>query len=177
MTRLPNILVALLIVSAGALALCQTSWAAPADPSTLYGKNIMGFQGWFDCPNDGAGMGYGHWENAQHVPNIDMLPDVSEYDPSELCDSGWVARDGKPVKLFSDQNPKTVDRQFGWMESYGLDGVALQRFASELSNPVALKARDRVLANVRSAADRHGRVYFVMYDLSGMARRKAFHGR
>jgi hypothetical protein len=168
MKRLSNILAALLIVSAGALALCRTGRAAPVDPSTLYGKNIMGFQGWFACPNDGAGIGYGHWENAQHVPNIDMLPDVSELDPSELCDSGWVARDGKPVKLFSDQNPKTVDRQFGWMETYGLDGVALQRFATELSNPRALGAGDHVLSNVRAAAERHGRVYFIMYDLSGM---------
>jgi hypothetical protein len=150
------------------LLACPAAHADPVDPSTLEGKMIMGYQGWFACPGDAAGRGWVHWKDGQNQVTVDMLPDVSELSPSELCDSGLVARDGKPVSFFSDMNPKTVDRHFQWMETYGIDGVALQRFASVLLHPEILKASDAVLANVRAGAEGHGRVFFLMYDLSGM---------
>jgi hypothetical protein len=97
-----------------------------------------------------------------------MLPDVSELPAAERCPTAMTAADGQRVDLFSSQNPATVERHFAWMEQYGLDGVALQRFATALLQPPALAAVDRVLANVRHAAEAHGRVFFVMYDLSGL---------
>jgi hypothetical protein len=129
---------------------------------------IMGYQGWFSCPGDAAGRGWVHWKAAQKDVTVEMLPDVSELAPSERCDSGLVARNGKPVEFFSDMNPQTVDRQFGWMQTYGIDGVALQRFASVLLHPEIEKASDAVLGNVRESAEKHGRVFFLMYDLSSM---------
>jgi len=72
---------------------------------------------------------------------------------------------GNPVNLFSDANPATVETQFAWMQQYGLDGVALQRFSVDLLDPATLHARNIVLANVRQAADDSGRVFLVMYDL------------
>jgi hypothetical protein len=159
---------AALVVWFSAVAPGGRALAGPVDATTLDGKMIMGYQGWFGCPGDGSGRGWIHWKDGQQQATIDLLPDVSELDPSELCDSGWVGRNGKPVKLFSDQNPKTVDRHFAWMETYGLDGVALQKFATTLLKPEFVKASDNVLINVRTGAERHGRVYFLMYDLSGM---------
>lgn len=156
------------VVAGLAIALAGPARAGEVDASTLYGKMIMGYQGWFGCPGDGARRGWVHWMNAEHQPTIDVLPDVSALDRDELCDSGWVGADGKDVMLFSDQNPKTVDRQFKWMQDYDLDGVALQRFATELRDAIVKQSRDRVLANVRAAAARHRRVWFLMYDLSGM---------
>ena len=32
-----------------------------ADPSTLKAKVMTGYQGWFNCPGDGANLGWGHW--------------------------------------------------------------------------------------------------------------------
>jgi hypothetical protein len=35
--------------------------AGTVDPSTLTGKLIMGYQGWFNCPGDGTTVGWWHW--------------------------------------------------------------------------------------------------------------------
>ena len=137
------------------------------DPNTLTGKLIMGFQGWFACPGDGTQVGWNHWGNWSNeaTPMVEMLPDVSELPAAERCATSVHTANG-PVELFDDLNPATVSRQFAWMQQYGLDGVALQRFATDLRQPAALKAYDILLANVRKAAEQHGRVFFVMYDLS-----------
>lgn len=100
--------------------------ADPVDASTLFGKMIMGYQGWFACPGGGSGRGWSHWKNGQNEVTVDMLPEVGELTPGERCDSGLVGRDGRAISFFSDQNPTTVDRHFAWMETYGIDGVALQ---------------------------------------------------
>lgn len=134
----------------------------------------MGFQGWFACPNDGHlsnNGGWVHWfaENkadAQHT-TVDMLPDVSELDSDELCPTNFVDRSGRPINLFSDQNPKTVQRQFNWMAQYGLDGVALQRFLVGIATPDRAQTTNQVLHHVRKAAESSGRVFFIMYDTAG----------
>ncbi len=72
------------------------------------------------------------------------------------------------MKLYSSLDPATEEQHFGWMRQYGLDGIALQRFATALMKPPLLANLNRVLANVRRAAEDHGRVFFVMYDLSGL---------
>jgi hypothetical protein len=141
--------------------------AERVDPATLSGKFIMGYQGWFGCPGDGAGRGWVHWRNGE-APTVDLLPDVTELGAGERCPTGLVAADGHPVELFSSRNAATVDRHFAWMQAYGLDGVALQRFATQLLRPDPLAAADAVLAQVRHAAEAHGRVVFLMYDLSGL---------
>lgn len=137
------------------------------DNATLTGKMIMGYQGWFGCPGDGSGRGWVHWKSGDEW-TVDMLPDTSELTPGERCDTGMKTADGKPVYVFSSQNPQTVDRHFAWMEQYGLEGVALQRFATQLLRPETKQAVDTVLENVRRGAEKHGRVFLLMYDLSGM---------
>ncbi len=141
------------------------------DGSTLRGKLIMGYQGWFACPGDGgARNGWVHWfarnQATAATTTVDLLPDVSELGKDELCSTGWVSRSGKPVQLYSAQNSKTVDRHFAWMKQYGIDGVALQRFVVGLRPSPNSPGNDRVLANVRAAAESNGRVFFIMYDVA-----------
>jgi hypothetical protein len=161
MSRFALVLCALLLAGAAA-----AGSPPPVDPSTLTGKLIFGYQGWFACPGDAAGRGWVHWRDANGF-TVDMLPDVSELPAAERCDAGLRAADGDEVFVYSAQDPATVDRHFAWMERYGIDGVALQRFASVLVDPNVRASADRVLANVRAAAEKHGRVFFLMYDLSG----------
>jgi hypothetical protein len=54
------------------------------------------------------------------------------------------------------------------MQDYGIDGVFVQRFAVEVFNPLGLRQFTTVLHHCREGANKHGRAYAVMYDLSGM---------
>jgi len=138
------------------------------DSSTLDHKFILGFQGWFACPGDGNPLGgWGHWFNGRGQATFDLLPDVSELPAKERCETGMSDRENRPVEVFSDQRYSTVLRQFEWMRENGLDGVALERFALGLGDPKRLARADRVLDNVRRAAEATGRVFFVQYDIAG----------
>ena len=144
------------------------------DPSTLTHKLMMGYQGWFSCPNDSSGLGgWPHWfSKSPYVGTnlvVDFWPDVSEYGSNELFDTGMTLPDNSPAKLFSAITPATVMRHFKWMKDNHLDGVFLQRFGSELGNSTLLAFRNKVTANVRMGAETYGRVFAIMYDISGMS--------
>ncbi len=148
----------------------RTQLVKPADtvdPSTLTGKLIMGYQGWFNCPGDGTAVGWWHWFTGPD-PTVDFLPNAADYPTAEQCVTTMLDATGNSVNLFSDANPATVETHFAWMRQYGLDGVALQRFAVDLLDAPTFEARNIVLANVRKAAEDNGRVFFVMYDLTGL---------
>lgn len=146
---------------------------AGVDPSTLAGKVMCGYQGWFHCDGDGAGLGWIHYGRGEPKPGactIDFWPDMSEMDEDEKFSTGFKHADGSTAHLFSSHHPKTVDRHFKWMEQYGIDGVFVQRFATSTRKPTRTMARNQVLDNCRTAANAHGRTWAVMYDLSGLKR-------
>jgi hypothetical protein len=60
-----------------------------------------------------------------------------------------------------------VARHFAWMRQYGIDGAAAQRFLVDVKNPADRDRADRVLRNIRDAAEASGRVFYVTYDVSG----------
>ena len=143
------------------------------DRTTLTGKVMCGYQGWFACPDDGLGRGWYHWgRGSKFDPDhctIDLWPDVSELDTDEKHVTAFVHKDEKPACVFSSQNPKTVDRHFLWMQQYGIDGAFVQRFASEVTaGPLQYRQFTTVLENANRGANAHGRTYALMYDLSGM---------
>jgi len=52
------------------------------------------------------------------------------------------------------------------MSQYGIDGVFLQRFVSELAYPNFFNQRNVVTQNVRVGAEAYGRVFAIEYDIS-----------
>ncbi|KAG2024035.1 hypothetical protein CC2G_001632 [Coprinopsis cinerea AmutBmut pab1-1] len=158
-----------------------------ANPSTIQGKFLVGYQGWFTCAGDGEPIGPGHhgwlhWLNHPIPnggrPNLDLWPDVSSYDPSELYEvPGLKNKNGEPVHVFSSRNPKTVQRHFRWMAEHGVDGAFLQRFAGECdpSNEGHRRLRDEVGDRVREAAEQEGRVFAIMYDVTGVPAERIQH--
>ncbi|KAJ3806166.1 hypothetical protein F5876DRAFT_20222, partial [Lentinula aff. lateritia] len=154
-----------------------------ADPSTIQDKFLVGYQGWFTCPGDGEPIdpghhGWLHWFNYP-IPNggrptIDPWPDVSEYSPSELYPvPGVKSPSGEPASLFSSRHPKTVQsRHFHWMARHGIDGVFLQRFLGQCDTERGSKGiprlRDEINDRVQEAAEKEGRVFAVMYDVTGV---------
>jgi hypothetical protein len=143
-----------------------------SDRTTLHGKVMAGYQGWFTAEGDGAGMRWRHYSRrGQFRPgacNIDLWPDVSELDDDEKSATAFRHSDGQTAYVFSSHNRKTVLRHFQWMQEYGIDGVFVQRFVVETAQPLALRHCNTVLAHCRDGANQRGRCYAVMYDLSGL---------
>jgi hypothetical protein len=165
-------LLAVIICCASHLAQAQpTSAPAVVDASTLRGKVICGYQGWFNTPGDGAHRGWIHWGRGEMQPgsvNVDLLPDMTEFGADERFVTGLRLPDGTPLEVFSSYNATTVQRHFRWMRDYGIDGVFLQRFASDVADRNALRHCDQVARNVIDGATENGRVFGMMYDLSGL---------
>jgi hypothetical protein len=144
------------------------------DPSTLSHKLMMGYQGWFATTNDGSAVNqWQHWFSRQNPVatnlTVDFWPDISELGSNELFSTGMTLPDGGPAKVYSAFNQTTVVRHFKWMKDNHLDGVFLQRFGSELSSSTLFPFRNQVTVNVRAGAETYGRVFAIMYDISGMA--------
>ncbi len=158
-------------------------WLAPytgpsrsdIDATTLDGKVLSGYQGWFNTPGDGTNFGFTHWGHALDRPNgqftVDMWPDVSEYDPKDLCEvPGLKMPDGSPARLYSAFRKGPVLLHCKWMREYGIDGIFVSRFVGEAANPTRARHVNMVLANLREGCHREGRVWAMMLDLS-MGRR------
>jgi glycoprotein endo-alpha-1,2-mannosidase len=135
------------------------------------GLLMCGYQGWFNAPGDSAGRGWNHY--AGHGGKledgnikVDLWPDTREYPVT--YNSPFILPDGNPAKLFSSYDASTVDLHFKWMKQYGIDGVFVQRFVSNLKNTKSLHHNNVVLKNALSASEKYGRAIAVMYDLSGM---------
>ncbi len=146
------------------------------DPSTLTGKMVCGYQGWFTAPGDGSQRGWSHYgRGGRFGPGnctIDLWPDVSELDEDEKFATPFRNADGSVAYVFSSHNRKTVLRHFRWMQEYGIDGAFVQRFGVETLHPRNFHHCNTVLAHCREGANLSGRVYAVMYDLSGLQARQ-----
>ena len=140
----------------------------PLENSTLKGKVMTGYQGWFRTPNDPDGRGWVHWGNIHNGTfTTDMWPDVSAY-PANCLEKAAAVKlaSGKPGYLFSSAWPAVVDTHFRWMREHNIDGAFLQRFVSDNFHSIN-GGPEWVLANVRAAAHREGRLWAVEYDISG----------
>lgn len=142
------------------------------EPGTLDRKLMMGYQGWFACPGDGSALNrWVHWfRNSTPMATnatVDFWPDIAELDADELFATAMTLPGGSPAKVYSPYKEKTVVRHFRWMKDNNLDGVFLQRFSSSLSNPDHFAFRNQVTLNVRAGAETYGRVFAIMYDISG----------
>ena len=154
----------------------------PADPSSIIGKVVCGYQGWFSANGDGSPINrWTHWApgntpRAGVAPNpnpnltFDAYPDVSLYDPSSLFGTHFAnLGNGSPARLFSSYKEDVTDKHFSLMQANGIDGVAFQRFIWEVLVDPAFKAnRDSIAVHVRKSAEKHQRLFYLVYDLSGL---------
>ncbi len=152
-----------------AVFLFPLAWAGAQTYPDINGKVVFGYQGWFSCP-DGAGFGsnWTHWSSGAPTGTnmqIDFYPDVTEFPTAQLCRTDMTIG-GKPAYLYSPQTAAIVDRHFQWMQTYGLDGVLLQRFLIDI--PGKKTTGDTVLKNVMNGANNHGRGFAIEYDISSV---------
>lgn len=144
--------------------------AAASPPGDVVGKITVGYQGWFSCPGDGALIGgWWHWSRDRFQPpspantTIVSWPDMREYAHGYTTAYPNLGN-GQPAQLFSSYDQQTVDTHFRWMQEHGCDTAALQRF-----NPFGDEGptRDAMAVKVRGAAERFGRKFYIMYDVTG----------
>ncbi|WP_328611743.1 glycoside hydrolase family 71/99-like protein [Amycolatopsis sp. NBC_00345] len=150
------------------LAAAPASAASP--PGDVVGKITVGYQGWFACIGDGAPINtWWHWaQDASRPPStgntgIKSWPDLRDY--QHTYKTGYAnLGNGQTANLFSSYDQQTVDTHFAWLQQFGIDTAALQRF-----NPNGAEGatRDAMAGKVRSAAESHGRKFYVMYDVTG----------
>jgi hypothetical protein len=169
---------------------CQAAPAAMAteavDATSLSGKVMCGYQGWFRCPADAANLGWVHWSRNLHriLPatlTFELWPDMSDYGADERFPApGFTYPDGQGAQLFSSDNAATVRRHFQWMREYGIDGAWLQRFCVGLPDPASGKqprlysSALRVMGHARTAAEETGRAWALSYDTAGMKEDRIF---
>lgn len=138
--------------------------------ATPEGLVLAGYQGWFNAPDDGAGLGWKHYQkNKEFRPGactIDLWPDVSEY--PKTYPTEFVHADGRTAHVFSSHDKSVTDTHFRWMQEYGIDGVFMQRFVTSISSEKGRANYTHILFNAVDAAEKYDRAVCVMYDLSGM---------
>jgi hypothetical protein len=141
----------------------------------VIGKVSVGYQGWYGCAGDGQQLGW--WHNANNwgqppSPTNEALsawPDLRDYEKSYQTQYANL-NNGQPATLYSNSDYQTVDTHFRWMQEAGIDTAALQRF-----NPTGGEGppRDLVTSHVRTAAEKYGRKFYLMYDIGDWANMQA----
>jgi hypothetical protein len=156
----------------GAAVLAPAADAPRVDTSTITGKVVTGYQGWFRCEGDGSNNGWHHYgAKGKFEPGyagIEMWPDVSELTAEEKFATGFRNADGSVAHVFSSVKEATVRRHFEWMRDYGIDGAFLQRFAVQTRDKRFRDPMDQVLGHCRASANATGRGWILMYDLTGL---------
>jgi hypothetical protein len=96
---------------------------------------------------------------------IDFWPDVSDY--TKIYKTSFKYSDGTDAFVYSPYDEESVDLHFKWMDEYGLDGVFMQRFVSEIKSEKGKRHFNKVLNSALKAAKKYKKAICVMYDLSG----------
>ena len=166
-----------LLATGAAQSAEPTGQPETVDASSLAGKVLCGYQGWFRCPKDASGLGWIHWSRdarrmAPDTLVFEMWPDTTELAAEERFPvPGFTHPDGRQAYLFSSDNLATVRRHFRWMRDYHIDGAWLQHFLVDLPGGPGQNrypSRLRVLSHVRQAARETGRVWALAYDIAAM---------
>ncbi len=161
-------------VSMFLILLCSFLTGSAQINNSIEGKILCGYQGWFNAEGDGANLGWKHYlGGGKFEPgmcSIDFWPDMTEYGADEKFVTPFKHADGSPAMVFSSANAKTVDRHFKWMKDYGIDGVFVQRFVTNVRRPDLNANLNKVYDNCFQASVQQERLISVMYDLSGSKR-------
>ena len=154
--------------------------AAPTAYNNMIGKGIAGYQAWFTAPGS-----WHHWTGTGGTPGPGNASTVAAYQPGNLTVELWpagieeyaargatlhntnfVMPDGSPARVFNSHDRDVIFTQVKWMQDAGIDGMAPQRFYGTTS-PVDTGDAPSHLTHIRDASEQYGRIFYVMYDMSG----------
>jgi hypothetical protein len=154
--------------AACAALLCITSaWAdSVVTPEGFEYSTFVGYQAWFNVPNDGTNRRWTHWGttdplNAQEMV-IDMWPDGLEYPADAQQATGFALGSGAPALAYSAYNDGVIDTHFRWMQEHDIAGAFLQWFVVDDAN-----YRLQLGKKVQASAEKYGRKLVIMFDIAG----------
>jgi hypothetical protein len=143
---------------------------AASGPGDVVGKVTVGYQAWFGAIGDGSPQNsWWHWADnggeifsPSNAQDADSWPDMTDY--TVTYQTGFAnLGNGQPATVFSSYDQSTVNAQISWMQTNGIDTIALQRF-----NPNSGETnRNGEAVRTNNAAITYGRKWFVMYDITG----------
>src|SRR5437899_3237619 len=88
--------------------------AGSGEHSTLTGKVMCGYQGWFTAEGDGSGRGWYHYTARSGFEpgscSIDLWPDLSEFADDEKFATPFRHADGRVAHVFASTRRATVLR-------------------------------------------------------------------
>ncbi len=136
--------------------------------SEFIGKSVAGYQVWFNTGTPTSG--WFHWAggaqpSVNHL-NFEVYPDVAEYSNADLTQTGFAnLGNGASSKLFHSSNATVIDKHFNWMQSAGIDGVALQRFINGIGSVINTSPAATPL-KVKASAEASNKIFYICYDIS-----------
>ncbi|WP_227686822.1 glycoside hydrolase family 71/99-like protein [Spirosoma arboris] len=133
------------------------------------GLVMAGYQGWFTALGDASDRGWHHYQKqGKFEPgfaSVDFWPDTKDYPTTYK--TAFQYTNGENAYVYSPYDETSVDLHFRWMKEYGIDGVFMQRFLSEIKSEKGKRHFNKVLVNALKAAKKYKRALCIMYDLSG----------
>lgn len=136
--------------------------------SEFIGKSVAGYQVWFNTGTPTSG--WFHWAGGAQPAvghlNFEVYPDATEYAAADLTQTGFAnLGNGSPSQLFHSSNTAVINKHFNWMQSAGIDGVALQRFINGIGS-VINNSPAASPVKVKVAAEASNKIFYICYDIS-----------
>jgi len=135
-------------------------------------KSFAGYQIWHKAGSTAAD--WVHWsygvvpaagfhvnEDIASFPDLSSFPDTDTY-PTNFATLG----NGNATRLYNDADANIINRQMAWLETAGLDGVAIQRFVGPVGRSITITPESH-LTHVKNACEATGRLFYICYDLNG----------
>lgn len=146
-------------------------------PDRLKAGVFAGYQAWFRTSCDTEFSGWEHWAGGNNpapgAVKFELWPDMREFAAGDVCATALGnLGNGSADTLYAAGHAGVINKHFEWMQSTGIDGIALQRFLSAATQngaavPNFRTWRDNTLQRIKTAAESTGRYFYVMYDVSG----------
>ncbi|MCL2089244.1 MAG: glycoside hydrolase family 71/99-like protein, partial [Oscillospiraceae bacterium] len=147
-------------------------FAASTEHNNMIGKGMTGYQAWFRAgENEGD---WTHWgAHGKRIPEkdgsaVEVYPDVDDYidNGAVLYDTNFAPLgDGRRSRLFNSTDDAIIGTHFEWMRQNRIDGAAVQRFVGYITT-IKTTAKNH-LQTIKEKAEENGRLFYVMYDMSG----------
>ncbi len=150
------------------LAIGSSTGAQNVTPEGFEYSTFVGYQAWFNVPNDGMSRGWTHWNRNPFAAMtastmiVDMWPDLTEYPSTAIQATPFSYGGGGYAYAYTGVADGVVDAHFRWMQEYKIKGAFLQWFVVD-----DMAYRLGIATTAKAKAEKYGRKLVIEFDISG----------